>query len=275
MWCSNLAPLATVNRVFLLLVIAMAECNTCGPGLITPGVGCQELTSDKPEFYRTNIVSNNLTDNRTCPSEAYTLPKMVLNITTIRATQYHSRRISSRKDVLYLARLEEEKRIEAERKKEEQEDKEKIKNKVKSIKHRKVLEKKSQEAKEAMQKENLLEKQESEAKEVQSYKSLVAEANERINNAIKINDQKDLQIAQTTLEAPSRKLEETDSAFEKIRNKQHQTKHHYYYYFGFTIVISKFRYPVLLETAAFPEVVGVVAFADDLLIGVEASLGGT
>nr|CAD7405399.1 unnamed protein product [Timema cristinae] len=37
MWCSNLTPLATVNRVFLLLVIAMAECNTCGPGLITPG----------------------------------------------------------------------------------------------------------------------------------------------------------------------------------------------------------------------------------------------
>nr|CAD7442136.1 unnamed protein product [Timema bartmani] len=42
-----------------------------------------------------------------------------------------------------------------------------------------------------MQKENPLEKQESEAKEeVQSYKSLVAEANERINNAMKINDQK-------------------------------------------------------------------------------------
>ncbi|CAG2054668.1 unnamed protein product [Timema podura] len=38
MWCSNLTPLATVNRVLLLLVITMAECNTCGPGLITPGV---------------------------------------------------------------------------------------------------------------------------------------------------------------------------------------------------------------------------------------------
>nr|CAD7456373.1 unnamed protein product [Timema tahoe] len=60
-----------------------------------------------------------------------------------------------------------------------------------------------------MQKENPLEKQESEAKEeVQSYKSLVAEANERINNAMKINDQKGLQIAQTMLEAPRKKLEE-------------------------------------------------------------------
>ncbi|CAG2056381.1 unnamed protein product, partial [Timema podura] len=43
-----------------------------------------------------------------------------------------------------------------------------------------------------MLKENLLENQESEAKEeIQSYKSLVVEANERFNNAMKINDRKD------------------------------------------------------------------------------------
>nr|CAD7399189.1 unnamed protein product [Timema cristinae] len=43
-----------------------------------------------------------------------------------------------------------------------------------------------------MQKESLLEKQESEAKEVQSYMSLVVEANDKINNAMKINDRKGL-----------------------------------------------------------------------------------
>nr|CAD7460370.1 unnamed protein product [Timema tahoe] len=75
---------------------------------------------------------------------------------------------------LYLARLEKEKRIEAEWKKQKQEDKEKIKYQSEEFQaNRKVMKKKSREAKEAIQKENLLKKQESEAKEeVQSYKSL-------------------------------------------------------------------------------------------------------
>nr|CAD7204455.1 unnamed protein product [Timema douglasi] len=68
-------------------------------------------------------------------------------------------------------------------------------------------------AKKVMQKENLLEKQESEAKEVQSYKSLMAEANERINKAMKLNDRKGLQIAQTTPNAPGKKLEEQTQGF--------------------------------------------------------------
>nr|CAD7573549.1 unnamed protein product [Timema californicum] len=94
--------------------------------------------------------------------------------------------------MLDLAGLKEEKRIEVERKKQEQEDRNKIKNQSEEFQaNRKVLENKSQTAKEAMRKENCLEKQESEAKEeVQSYKSLLAEANERINNAMKINDRK-------------------------------------------------------------------------------------
>nr|CAD7261774.1 unnamed protein product [Timema shepardi] len=94
--------------------------------------------------------------------------------------------------MLDLAGLKEEKRIEVERKKQEQEDRNKIKNQSEEFQaNRKVLENKSQTAKEAMPKENRLEKQESEAKEeVQSYKSLLAEANERINNAMKINDRK-------------------------------------------------------------------------------------
>nr|CAD7589117.1 unnamed protein product [Timema genevievae] len=80
---------------------------------------------------------------------------------------------------LYLARLEEEKRIEAEQKKQEQEDKGKIKNQNEEFQtNRKVLGTKSQEAKEATQKENLLEKQESEAKEeFQSYNKSVKRRN--------------------------------------------------------------------------------------------------
>nr|CAD7439940.1 unnamed protein product [Timema bartmani] len=80
---------------------------------------------------------------------------------------------------LYLARLEKEKRIEAEWKKQKQEDKEKIKYQSEEFQaNRKVMKNKSREAKEAIQKENLLKKQESEAKEeVQSYKSLVRAGN--------------------------------------------------------------------------------------------------
>nr|CAD7264843.1 unnamed protein product [Timema shepardi] len=59
--------------------------------------------------------------------------------------------------------LDSKKRIEAKWKKQEQEDKEKIKNQNDEYQaYRKVLEMKSQETKEAIQKENLLEKQESE-----------------------------------------------------------------------------------------------------------------
>nr|CAD7392493.1 unnamed protein product [Timema cristinae] len=56
---------------------------------------------------------------------------------------------------LYLARLEEDKRIEAEQKKREQEDKDNIKNQSEEFQaNRKVLEKKLQEAKEAIQKKS-------------------------------------------------------------------------------------------------------------------------
>nr|CAD7574890.1 unnamed protein product [Timema californicum] len=95
------------------------------------------------------------------PSEACSLSKMVLNITTISATQYHSLRISSRKDVgpINCNWLDSKNRRELRLngRKQEKEDKEKIKNQSEEYQaYRKVLEKKSQETKEAMLKENLL-----------------------------------------------------------------------------------------------------------------------